>query len=371
MAQVEEVTDIRSLETYLSEWRRLVDSCDDARLLDTPEWLTSSLRHFWPDRRLAFLFIREGGSLSAVLPLIEDECRGCLHRSALALPVHNQVRRANLVTALDPRTTLRSILSHLLAAHRGACITAQVSADTHIARTLPELALECGLATTVRPSTASPFALLPASWEEYLAGREGHVRSELRRKRKRIERERGFEARTISREEEVEEGMADVFAIESNSWKATRGEAMTATEELRRFFEDLARVFSARGWLRLHLLYVGGAPVAHLFGVAYKDELSALKTSYDDSFRRLSPGIVVATEAIKSAIEEGLRAFDLLGADARWKSELATGERKQACYCFYPKGTVLCRACGIYHRHAKPLIKRHLPVLTALRKLVS
>jgi len=368
MLQTEEVTDIKSLDPYLDEWGQLVDSCDDAGLLDTPEWLLTCLRSFWSDKRLAFLFVRDDGVLRAALPLIEDECRGPLHRPGLILPIHNQVRRANLVTTFDVDATLDAILEHLRGEKRGRRLTAHVVTDTSIARFLPSAASAHGMATTVRTSPASPYVDLPADWDEYLAGRDRKARKELRRKRNRIEKEPGFEARVVRDEKDVEAGIADLFAIEDNSWKATHGETMTETEELRGFYSELAYRCAARGWLRLQLLYIDGRPVAHLFGVAYKNELSALKTSYDNEFRNLSPGIIVVTEAMQQAIAEGVRRFDLLGGEARWKTELATGEREHAYYCFFPKHSIVCRTCGLYHHHAKPFIKERMPALVNLKR---
>ena len=82
--------------------------------------------------------------------------------------------------------------------------------------------------------------------------------------------------------------------------------------EAQHFYRSLARRSAERGWLRLHLLYLDGRPVAYFYGVAYRNQLYGLKTSDDVAFaKRL--GVVVVLHALQAAFEEGVSVIDFLG----------------------------------------------------------
>lgn len=366
--QIDEVSDISGLLRCEEEWRALADSSDNAELLDTPEWMLTCLEHFWPDHRLAFLLVREAGVLRAIFPLISTEGGCASHRAHLMLPIHNEVRRANLITDLDPEVPLDALLEYLNRQRNRKRITAQLCTESGTAGILPALALKHRMATCIRKSTAAPYVDLPDDWESYLAGRDRKTRQELRRKRNRIEKMPGFRISIIRNIEELDAAMEDLFRIEEKSWKTNWGEPMHATRELRGFYTRLAQRTAARGWLRLLLLYIDQRPVSHLFGVAYKNEFHAIKTSYDSEFSDLSPGTVIVAEAMRLAIREGLKRFDLSGSESGWKSKLATGEREHAYYCLYPKRDLHCLSCTYFHHLLKPLIKRHAPRLVSFRQ---
>ena len=97
--------------------------------------------------------------------------------------------------------------------------------------------------------------------------------------------------------------------------------------ETERFFRDVADTFAARGWLRLGVLNVDGEDAAVLFAFAYEGSFALYNAAYDLALAPLSVGIACHAYAIRSAIDEGLRTYDLLRGDEPYKYDLGATDR--------------------------------------------
>jgi CelD/BcsL family acetyltransferase involved in cellulose biosynthesis len=100
---------------------------------------------------------------------------------------------------------------------------------------------------------------------------------------------------------------------------------MTADRE--RYFRDVADAVAAAGWLRLGVLEVDGEDVAVLYAFAYEGTLALYNAAFDPTLAPLSVGIVCHAYAIRSAIEEGIRTYDLLRGDEPYKYDLGAEDR--------------------------------------------
>jgi CelD/BcsL family acetyltransferase involved in cellulose biosynthesis len=166
---------------------------------------------------------------------------------------------------------------------------------------------------------------------------------------------------------DVDAAMRDVLEIERNSWKQDQGSSFTADGSVARFYANLARACAGRGWLRLHLLYLDGQPVAHVFGVRHGKSFLALKTSYDRRFRSASPGVGLMLEAVERAFGEGAAMVEFLGDEARWKAEFATEYRLSTNLFVFSGGIPDWRMGAFWEGHLKPFVRNHAPGLVGLK----
>ena len=58
------------------------------------------------------------------------------------------------------------------------------------------------------------------------------------------------------------------------------------------------------------------------YSLLYGGRLWLLKTGFDETQRRLAPGLVMRLGIIERCIELGLEAHELLGADEPWEAEV-------------------------------------------------
>lgn len=359
--RVDEVRDVPSLAPLREEWRALVASAPRADIFQTWEWVSAWLDSFWHGKPLAFLFVRDGGRLVGILPLVHDVegVLGC--RGALALPVNPHVRRMDVISTVPPAPILDAALDHLRRTRRHVRVAVRQSlADSPAVAALPAVAARQGLSSHGLDSFPSPMVRIGQGWEGYLASRAPRVRRELRRKVKNAEERAGLTWAVLAGAARRAEAMEAVFAIERKCWKEQAGTSFTAEEGLVRFYGDVATSFADAGWLRVFLLFSGTTPVAHIFGAVYRRQYYAIKTSYDSTYRELSPGQVLFHHALRDSFEGGLEAFDFLGNPARWKDELANDVRRHSRVCAFSLLDPQCRLCELLDVYVRPAARRIL-----------
>ena len=129
----------------------------------------------------------------------------------------------------------------------------------------------------------------------------------------------------------------DDFAdVESRSWKERTGTSIRA-RGVERFYRDVSDALALSGSFLPFWLELDGRVVAFLYGAVHDGAYYAMKTSFDEAFSRLSPGIRLFNEAVRHAFGAGLARFDFLGERARWKDEWATGWLRHVNVRLYPR----------------------------------
>lgn len=103
--------------------------------------------------------------------------------------------------------------------------------------------------------------------------------------------------------------------------------------------------------------------MAYFYGVAFRNQLYGLKTSYDLAHAKLSPGVVVVLHALRAAFEDGVSVIDFLGFDSRWKVEAATGAREHLHACVFTATQLGCHACRLGRGQIKPFLETRAPSL--------
>lgn len=379
---VEEVTRVADLEDYRAEWQDLVAQTDDG-FFQSYEWLTSWIERFWKDRPLAFLFVRDEGKLIGLAPLLSDRQGQSCCPGSVVLAANEYAYRAGLLCRDGETEMLNATLRHLRASRGGVrLVLKNVPTGSPLLDALPRLAAQQGLATFVREASTSPVVRFPSNWDAYLRSRSPHVRSELRRKIRRIEGAGTVKFVAASTPADCARAIEDVIAIERQAWKLASGGAMVARPERERFYRELARSCAARGWLRMYLLYLNSKPAAYLYGFAFRNEYYAYQTSFDDAYRHLSPGTILFERALQDACRRGLQVYlgampaavrnpEHLHRAARWKSEFSTELHFRASVCVFSRDQIRCQMSKGYHERAKPFVKTKMPFLVKARRQVA
>jgi hypothetical protein len=161
--------------------------------------------------------------------------------------------------------------------------------------------------------------------------------------------------------------MRDILIIERKSWKEKEGSSFTAVPGLQEFYLDVAETFAKKHCLCTYLVYLNSVPVAHLFGIAYGDKYYALKTSYDESHKELSPGVVLFNYVLQDVFQANMKEFDFLGVESRWKNEIASGTRNHVNIYVYPKN-IPYFFVGYFENTFKPLVKEKAPFIVELKR---
>jgi CelD/BcsL family acetyltransferase involved in cellulose biosynthesis len=256
--------------------------------------------------------IDDGGHLRGLLPLYE-----------LEPGVLQAIGGADVSDYLDVIAEAgreEDVWAALLASRAGLGATWDlhaVPATSPTVSRLPELAAEHGVTVSVAVEERCPVLNLDGSWEAYLAALTGKQRHELGRKMRRLEREVP-EARPLglATRAEVEARFDDFLALHRRS---RVGKARFMDERMEAFFRRVAAALAEAGGLRLWLLDAPGGPLASFLCLEWEGSVGLYNSGFDPDRAALSPGVVLIAHIIRDAIARGMRRFDFLRGEERYK----------------------------------------------------
>jgi CelD/BcsL family acetyltransferase involved in cellulose biosynthesis len=162
----------------------------------------------------------------------------------------------------------------------------------------------------------------PGGWEEFLAGRSRNLRSQLGRKRRKLEREHGLAFRLCDDPDRLSDDMGTLFRLHEGRWRD--GGSGALSEKRAAFHRDFAAVVHERGWLRLWLAEADGEPVAAWYGFRFGAAESYYQSGRDPAWDHTSVGLVLLAHTIREAMDDGMREYRLLRGGEAYKDRFAT-----------------------------------------------
>jgi CelD/BcsL family acetyltransferase involved in cellulose biosynthesis len=345
------VKDHDRIEPLVDDWERLAQRTRAAPFL-WPGWVGAWWGAFGAGR-LQILAAYEDGRLSGVLPLRRS--RGALSSTtnsttplfgflAEGEPAVEQLARA--LFSQEPR---RIALSFML----------PTDAGVSMARSAADVARYRVFADSI---DAAPYIAIDGDWDAYEGGLRRKFRSELRRRRRRLEEEGRLTLEVCDGTERLGELLEEGFRVEGAGWKGDYGTSIDSRPATRRFYTDVARWAAGRGWLRLAFLRLDGRALAFDYCLEYDDTHYLLKTGYDPAYRKFAPGMIIRHRMLERAFSDGITTYDFLGmgSDFAWKREWTDAQQERLfMHMFAPTALgALDRAIFVLDRSALEHAKR-------------
>jgi CelD/BcsL family acetyltransferase involved in cellulose biosynthesis len=219
---------------------------------------------------------------------------------------------------------------------------------------LREALARAGFRVAEVPGPFCPWLDLPETYDELLAGVSASLRSQIKRRRRGLEKLGEVTFRTVCGGATFDADLDTFLRLEASGWKGESGTAILGDAATERLYRGFARAAAERGWMRLYLLEVGGEAIAADYGCAFAGRGVFVKTGFDESHARLSPGLVLRAEVLRSSIEEGLHGYDFLGEADTYKTRWTPQVRPRTRLYAY-RG--LARPGYAYRRTLRPLLK--------------
>lgn len=189
-----------------------------------------------------------------------------------------------------------------------------------------EQAREYGLTTLgAAPDDVCPRIDLSGGFGAYLDRLPSKLRHEMRRKARKLARDVGEVVLVEVEGDEVDEALERFFAF--NTETADEKGRFFANEEMQTWFRALAERLGRDGGFRLHELVVGGLPAASCVSLVHGGEWGLYNSAFDEALAMLAPGMVIVSELIAVAAEEGCTSFDLLRGDEPYKYRFGAEDR--------------------------------------------
>ena len=166
--------------------------------------------------------------------------------------------------------------------------------------------------------TPSPYIDLPATWDEYFAGRGHSTRRTLRAKFRKAEQLPGYRF-AVSSPDDADAAIDLLLQLNSARWKKDLGKR-------RRIFGDLFRRCAAAGLFVVATLHAEQTPLAAQgsFVEPHSKTMLGYMMGYNDEYAKISPGALLLALSIRHAIEEGYARYDFARGSEEFKLSFCT-----------------------------------------------
>lgn len=141
------------------------------------------------------------------------------------------------------------------------------------------------------------------SGEAWYAAAPKKLRSELRRRRARLEERGSVEFAVTTRPDQVGEMFDEFVRLESSGWKGERGALLNRPLQ-KRMLDQVVREAASDHRIALRSLRCDGQLIAAQVGLRYEDRLVSLKVAYDEDFAGVSPGNLLRAELVKGCCDD-------------------------------------------------------------------
>ena len=169
------------------------------------------------------------------------------------------------------------------------------------------------------PRYTCPYAdLAGGDRDAWLAARKDGFGGQLREKRAKLERSRGFDLTIVQSPDQVAAALEHLFTLHRARW-AEQGSEAFPSARVEEFHRAAGRALAERGWARVCILSAGGEPVAAGYGFARAGRFAYYQAGLKPAWRARSAGTVLLGELVDRAFAEGLGEFDFLRGEEPYK----------------------------------------------------
>ena len=327
--------DVNGFDALANEWNELLArSCSNTIFL-TYEWQTNWWRCLGKGELWILAFrTQEDQSLVGIAPffLVDETAPDLIGRRHFHLVGCIEVSDyLDLITACGWETAVYGALRQWLDSPEAPAWDGidlcNLPEESPTYRVLPEIFEAAGYTVSVMQEDVAPQFALPMQYERYLQDQvEKKQRHEIRRKQRRAEREAEVGFHIVGPQDSLTAEVEDFIALQRAS---ATDKAEFMTPEMQRFFQSLAAMMDAAGYLRLCFLTLNGEKAATLFAFEYNHEFLLYNSGYDpDAHAQLSPGWVILSYAIQYAIAVGCTNFDFMQGDEEYKYRFGSEDYK-------------------------------------------
>lgn len=163
------------------------------------------------------------------------------------------------------------------------------------------------------PGDKSPYLKMTGDWDEFLSTKSSNFRYTLKRKEKTLKKAGEISVRWYQSVSELDDLYRDILEVEKTSWKISANMSISQSEIEQNYYKYLLPYLADENVLFANVLYLNNSPIAYSLCYMFKGRVGQIKTSFNDAYNKLSPGLIVNKHAIKKSFEIGAQEFDFLG----------------------------------------------------------
>ncbi|HKW77880.1 MAG TPA: GNAT family N-acetyltransferase [Candidatus Limnocylindria bacterium] len=295
-------------------WSALAARRSPASVFLTPEWIAAARAHDTNEP-----ITLAAGDPPYAIAALSRSADGTIRFAGGELTDEQDV----IAAPGDVREAARAVASWIANERPKRVLLEYVPEDAPTLDAFADVLGASGYRVTKERLVTSPRFALAGDYEAYVQGLGKKERHELRRKLRRYEGAPGTGFRWAADGERA--AVLDRFFALHRLSKGEKAAFMTPAAE--RFFRDIADALAPTGTLRLGVVRAYGEDAAVLFAFGYGDTFALYNAAYDPALGSLSLGIASHAFAVRDAIEQGFKVYDLLRGGEPYKYDLGASDR--------------------------------------------
>jgi hypothetical protein len=167
---------------------------------------------------------------------------------------------------------------------------------------------------------------VPQKYDDFAKTIGKNLRQNCNKAYNRAERDNDqLEAKLLSNVDDVTQGVVQYGKIESQSWKAKQGTAVSPDNTQGKFYTQMMTTLAKRNAACVWCFMVSGQVAAVDLCVIKDGNLIILKTTFDEQFSRYSPALLLKLEMLKYYTEHpqlGINNIEFYGKAMDWHKRL-------------------------------------------------
>jgi CelD/BcsL family acetyltransferase involved in cellulose biosynthesis len=178
---------------------------------------------------------------------------------------------------------------------------------------------------------------LPEPPADYFASRPASLRQNIAKRTRRATVEIGEpRLEVLESADAVDAYLALYSSTEASGWKGRANSAVRVDDRQGAFYRDMLTQAAAAGEARMFTLKFGSVPVAQLIAIEHAGVLYLMKTTYDERYKALAPGVLQRMHVLQWAAARStpIRRAEIYGRLNESQRPFITGSREifQATY---------------------------------------
>lgn len=318
-------------------WNNLLDQHDNPSIFLSYEWLTTWWKCIGNKRKeLLILVVKDGAEIIGIAPLME------VRERFLGLPI-TKIEFISMMQYPDSPANCSAALDMLIGRRRGEVVSAVIE---HIARHharwhFIRLSPVCEYSSTLslveyeaerygkriykQAVEANAYIDVTSDWNEYRMCIPARVRKTLAAQDRKLREIGNVSYEEFTSAADIKIRFDDLLSIEQRSWKWDVGVSINSVA-FGEFYRSFAEVAARKHWIRLWMLKLDDKYIAYDLNAVYNGNLVSLKTSYDDTYRKYSPGNLLTWHEFERFFTDGVKRINLMWGDfiakQRWSTQL-------------------------------------------------
>jgi len=184
---------------------------------------------------------------------------------------------------------------------------------------------------------------IEGTFDAYWEARGKNLRQNTRKQRNKLQAEGSVtRLECISAAADVPQAMADYGALESAGWKTAEGTAIHPGNDQGKFYQQMLQNYCSAGRARIYRYYFGDKVVAMDLCIEDDTAIVILKTTYDESYRQVSPSTLMRQDEFHQLFEEAkFKRIEFYGKVMEWHTRWTDNSRGVYHATFYRHALVL------------------------------